>query len=68
MSDNGETRERDRVRDSDNDPPNSRLFIVCSKATTEEDLEPELRQYGNLQYRSFALSSKYVIRIFCHAL
>lgn len=41
---------RERTRDPDNDPPNSRLFIVCSKSTEEKDLEPRLRQYGNLTY------------------
>lgn len=44
--------ERDSTRrpDPDNDPPHSRLFIVCGRGTTEEELDPECRAFGNLQY------------------
>jgi len=53
MSDHGESSQGDRdrtPRDSDNDPPYSRVFIVCGKGTLEEDLENEFKAFGNLQY------------------
>jgi RNA recognition motif-containing protein len=51
MSDNGDQLDRDnRQRDPDNDPPHSRVFIVCGKGTTEEELEAEFKPYGQLQY------------------
>lgn len=51
MSDNGDQLDRDnRQRDPDNDPPHSRVFIVCGKGTTEEELEAEFKSYGQLQY------------------
>ena len=54
MSDNGDQQDRDnRQRDPDNDPPHSRVFIVCGKGTTEEELEAEFKPYGQLQYPLF---------------
>jgi len=52
MSENDETNQpdRERVRDPDNDPPHSRVFIVCGKTTTEDELEPEFRALGALTY------------------
>ena len=51
MSDNGDQLDRDnRQRDPDNDPPHSRVFIVCGKGTSEDDLEAEFKPYGQLQY------------------
>lgn len=49
---NSQQHERDSTRrpDPDNDPPHSRLFIVCGRGTTEEELDPECRAFGNLQY------------------
>lgn len=50
---NPQQHERDsstRRIDPDNDPPHSRLFIVCGRGTTEEELEPECRAFGNVQY------------------
>jgi len=50
---NPQQHERDsstRRPDPDNDPPHSRLFIVCGRGTTEEELEPECRAFGNVQY------------------
>lgn len=50
MSDNGDQLDRDnRQRDPDNDPPHSRVFIVCGKGTTEEELEAEFKPYGQVQ-------------------
>lgn len=43
-------RERERTRDPDNDPPYSRVFVVFPKQTTEEELEPFFKPYGNMQY------------------
>lgn len=52
MSDNGDQLDRDSrtSRDPDNDPPYSRVFIVCGKGTTEEELDAEFKPYGLLQY------------------
>jgi RNA recognition motif-containing protein len=50
---NPQQHERDsstRRIDPDNDPPHSRLFIVCGRGTTEEELEPECRAFGTVQY------------------
>ncbi|XP_018320723.1 RNA-binding protein 45 [Agrilus planipennis] len=33
---------------SDDDPPNSRLFIICSKQVTEEDLQNEFAKFGKI--------------------
>lgn len=49
---NQHSHERDpstRRVDPDNDPPNSRLFVVCGRGTTEEELDPEFRAFGNVQ-------------------
>lgn len=53
MSDNGDhqlDRDSRGPRDPDNDPPYSRVFIVCGKGTTEEELEAEFKPFGTLQY------------------
>lgn len=50
---NSHPHERDpstRRVDPDNDPPNSRLFVVCGRGTTEDELDPEFRAFGNVQY------------------
>lgn len=47
-SNNGER--EGRTRDPDNDPPYSRIFVVCGKATADKDLEAEFQPFGNVQY------------------
>lgn len=34
---------------SDDDPPMSRLFIICNKAHTEEDFREAFSQYGDIE-------------------
>eukprot|EP01111_Echinosteliopsis_oligospora_P018644 TRINITY_DN867_c0_g1_i1.p1 TRINITY_DN867_c0_g1~~TRINITY_DN867_c0_g1_i1.p1 ORF type:complete len:506 (+),score=117.47 TRINITY_DN867_c0_g1_i1:143-1660(+) len=47
-SNNGER--EGRTRDPDNDPPYSRIFVVCGKASADKDLEAEFQPFGNVQY------------------
>lgn len=50
-------RSRFRSRDSDSfssrsgmdEPPNSRLFIVCSKQLTEEDFKEAFSRFGDIE-------------------
>ncbi len=59
MSDNGDQLDRDnrQPRDPDNDPPYSRVFVVCGKGSTEEELEAEFKPYGHLQYPIFMITT-----------
>lgn len=37
-------------KDPDNVPPHSRLFIVCGKSTTPDELTDAFSKYGNIEY------------------
>lgn len=37
-------------KDPDNVPPHSRLFIVCGRSTTPEELTDAFSRYGNIEY------------------
>lgn len=40
---------KEEVKDSKDVPPMSRLFIVCSKSTTEEELKEAFSKFGHIQ-------------------
>lgn len=44
MGDNYDSRTR-----SSDDPPNSRLFIVCNKNITEDEFRRSFEKYGNIE-------------------
>jgi RNA recognition motif-containing protein len=50
LTNQGQQQERDRGRDPDNDPPYSRLFVVCGKGAVEEDMEAQFQSFGTVQY------------------
>ena len=41
--------ERDLKENSDNAPPNSRLFIVCGKDITEDDFRDAFEAHGTVE-------------------
>lgn len=48
MSSHRSQRDRDDGSRAD-DPPMSRLFIICNKANTEEDFRSAFEQYGEIE-------------------
>lgn len=40
---------RDREGGSADDPPMSRLFIICNKSNTEEDFRSAFEKYGEIE-------------------
>lgn len=42
-------REGDAFKSGSDEPPNSRLFIVCGKQLTEEDFRSVFSKYGEIE-------------------
>ena len=47
---NNNTVDKKKKKDFDNIPPYSRLFIVCERDATEEEIESIFKSYGNIEY------------------
>jgi len=44
------SKDKNLEKDPDNNPPFSRLFIVCSKTLSEEELVDQFKQFGEVEY------------------